>query len=245
MKEFEESATGGAASVRRVGAVLAVVVVAAVIVFSLGVMVGKRVTGGGQALSEPPASLPTENLRPRPPEKKAGKSESAPSPAAKPAAGGGEAGTAEKLTFFDTLSGDKPAPPPALPKEKEPAVRKAVVEKKAEPAKPPPPKKPEPEPKPKPKPKKAEKSPGERVMAMTGSGQHYVQVASTTNRGWADDLVKRLAKKGLEAESTTVMLKGKSWYRVRIGSFPDQATAQKALGILKGIGQDGMVVRGD
>ena len=138
MKEFEESGTGATASVRRVGTILAVVVVAAVIVFSLGVMVGKRVTGGGQALSEPPSALPTETLRPRPSQKAEKKAESRPAPEAQGAKSGKDPLSSEKLTFFDTLSGDKAAAPPALPKEKAPPVKKADLEKKAAP---PPPKK--------------------------------------------------------------------------------------------------------
>lgn len=239
MKEFEESGTGATASVRRVGTILAGVVVAAVIVFSLGVMVGKRVTGGGQALSEPPSALPTENLRPRPPRTAEKKSESRPATKAQGAKSGKDPLPSEKLTFFDTLSGDKAAAPPVLPKEKAPPAKKADLEKKAAP------KKETPKKAASPPPKKRAASPEARVMAMAGPGQFYVQVASTTNSSWAADLVKRLAKKGLDAKSTTVMLKGKSWYRVRVGTFPDRETAQKALGILKGTGQDGMVVRGD
>ncbi|MFC1657519.1 hypothetical protein ACFL2P_02995, partial [Candidatus Moduliflexota bacterium] len=164
MKEFEESGTGATASVRRVGTILAVVVVAAVIVFSLGVMVGKRVTGGGQA-SEPPSALPTENLRPRPSQEAGKKAESRPAPEAQGAKSGKDPLSSEKLTFFDTLSGDKAAAPPVLPKEKAPPVKKADLEKKAAP----------------PPPKKRAASPEARVMAMAGPGQYYVQVASTTN----------------------------------------------------------------
>jgi DedD protein len=218
MKDFEESGMGGNASPRRVGALLAAVVVTAVVVFSLGVMVGKRVTGTVPLITEPPATLPTETLVPPPPpdlEKPTGEREEP--PAAKEIA-------SEKLTFFDTLSADKPAPP-SLPKESPAKVK--------EPAKPPPA-------------PKSSREPSQVIESLKGPGNYYVQVSSTTKRAWADDLVRKLKKKGISSTSTSVTLKGKKWYRIRIGTFADKGSARKAGAVLKEkMKLDTMVVTGD
>jgi DedD protein len=218
MKDFEESGMGGNASPRRVGALLAAVVVTAVVVFSLGVMVGKRVTGTVPLITEPPATLPTETLVPPPPpdlEKPTGERKEP--PAAKEIA-------SEKLTFFDTLSADKPAPP-SLPKESPAKVK--------EPAKPPPA-------------PKSPREPSQVIESLKGPGNYYVQVSSTTKRVWADDLVRKLKKKGISSTSTSVTLKGKKWYRIRIGTFADKGSARKAGAVLKEkMKLDGMVVTGD
>jgi cell division septation protein DedD len=238
MRDLEEAVAGTNTSVRKVGTILAVVVMAAVVVFSLGVMVGKRVTGNVSLPSDPPAALPTENLRPRPPAEKVspGATKTAKKTSREPEASG-------KLTFFDTLSGDKAAAPPSLPKEA-PAVKKAPLPaekppapKAAAPKKPPPPPK-----KAAPPPKPAAGDPGARITSLTGKGDFAVQVASTTNSSWANELVRRLKKKGVTASASAVTLKGKLWYRIRVGSFSSRESANKALKILKEMGHDGMVV---
>ena len=206
MRDFEESAMGGNASPRRVGALLAAVVATAVVVFSLGVMVGKRVTGTVPLITEPPTTLPTETLVPPPPpdlEKTAGEAEKAP-PGEPPAA---REIASEKLTFFDTLSADKPAPPPARDSSREPSLV---------------------------------------IAGLKRPGNYYVQVSSTTNRVWADDLVRKLKKKGISATSTSVTLRGKKWYRIRIGTFADKGSARKAGAVFKEkMKLDSMVVTGD
>jgi septal ring-binding cell division protein DamX len=215
MTEFEEGAAGSPASVRRVGTILAVVVAAAVVVFSLGVMVGQRVTEGAPRAVEPPPARPTETRVPPP----------APAPEEAPVKEKGPSRSSEKLTFFETLSGDKAAAPPTLPK-----------------ALPPPPAKPEAQ-KPAPPVKTSSSSPGAQIKALTGSGPYHVQVSSTTNSAWAGDLVARLKKKGIRAVSTPVTIKGKRWYRIRVGSFPDKEAARQAQRILKQeMKLDGMVV---
>jgi DedD protein len=237
MRDFEESGRGGNASARRVGALLAAVVATAVVIFSLGVMVGKRVTGTVPLITEPPATLPTETLIPPPPpdlEKPAGEGVKPPekTASAKPISSG-------KLTFFDTLSADKPAPP-TLPK-KPPAKVKAP-------------------PRPAPSPPAAEvklpdkpppahgssREPSQVIESLMGPGKYYVQVSSTTNRASADDLVKKLKQKGLNSTSTSVVIKGKKWYRIRIGTFADKGSARKAGVVLKEkMKLDSMVVIGD
>jgi cell division protein FtsN len=224
MKDLEEGTGGSPASVRKVGTVLAGVVLGAVIVFSLGVMVGQRVTESVPSLGEPPPILPTETLVPPQPSGH----EVPPDPEENsPSAG-------EKLTFFDTLSKEKAEPPPALPKAppKPPPPPPPVVAPAA---------KPEPEAK---VPPRAPASPAEQIAALRGSGTYHVQVSSTTNREWANDLVARLKKKGISAVSTPVTLKGKQWYRIRIGTFPDRDSAVRARKVLKEkMKLDGMIVR--
>lgn len=238
MMDFEERGRGGNASARRVGALLAAVVATAVVVFSLGVMVGKRVTGTVPLITAPPATLPTETLVPPPPldlEKPAGEGEEPPTE--EPTAA--RSTSSEKLTFFDTLSADKPAPP-TLPK-KPPAKVKAPPR----PASPPPvaearvPRKPAPAQRP-------PREPSRVIESLMGPGNYYVQVSSTTNRVWADDLVRRLKKKGINSTSTSVIIKGKKWYRIRIGTFADKGSARKAGAVLKEkMKLDIMVVTGD
>jgi len=227
MKQFEEGTEGSAASVRRVGLILAGVVLGAVAVFSLGVMVGQRVTESVPSLGEPPPSVPMETLVPP----------TAPAPEKKVAAEG-TAPSGDKLTFFDTLSGEKASSPPSLPKKPPP---KPAPPKSAPAAAPPPAAKSAPAPAAKP----AAASPAERVNALRGSGSWYVQVASTTSSQGANDLVARLKKKGVKAVSTPVTLKGKQWYRVRIGTFPDKNSANQAWKILKqNMKIDGLVMGG-
>jgi DedD protein len=227
MKQFEEGTEGSAASVRRVGLILAGVVLGAVAVFSLGVMVGQRVTESVPSLGEPPPSVPMETLVPP----------AAPAPEKK-AAAEGTAPPGDKLTFFDTLSGEKASAPPSLPKTPPP---KPAPPKSAPAAAPTPAAKSAPAPAAKP----AAASPAERVNALRGSGSWYVQVASTTSSQGANDLVARLKKKGVKAVSTPVTLKGKQWYRVRIGTFPDKNSANQARKILKqNMKIDGLVMGG-
>jgi cell division protein FtsN len=221
MKDFDEGTEGSAASVRRVGMILAGVVLGAVAVFSLGVMVGQRVTESVPSLGEPPPSVPMETLVPP----------ADPAPEKRAVAEGTSTLSGDKLTFFDTLSGEKASSPPSLPKSPPP---KPVA--KAKPA-------PKPAPPPAARPPAA--SPTEKVSALLGGGPWYVQVASTTSRQGASDLVTRLKKKGIKASSTPVTLKGKQWYRVRIGSFPDKNSANQARKILKEqLKIDGLVMGG-
>ena len=228
MKDFEEGTEGSAASVRRVGMILAGVVLGAVAVFSLGVMVGQRVTESVPSLGEPPSSVPMETLVPPavpPPEKRAS-AEGTPAPAG------------DKLTFFDTLSGEKASSPPSLPKAPPPKPAPAPPKPAAEAT-------PAPKSVPPPAAKPAAASPAEKVNALLGSGPWYVQVASTTSRQGASDFVTRLKKKGIKASFTPVTLKGKQWYRVRIGSFPDKNSASQARKILKEkLKIDGLVMGG-
>lgn len=242
MQDFEEHEGGPASSPRRVGLLLAAVVAVAVVLFSLGVMVGKKAHMPAPEIVDPPTALPTETLVPLSPEDlpaaSTGRSEDG-------GAGPGAA-PAQKLTFFDRLSGEG-ADEPALPKRVEktpPAAPPAAAEKAApEPAREPPPARAAAEGRGK---RPPQASPASRIAELSSGGPWAVQVSSGTNRVWSDDYVGKLKKRGLEARSVAVMLDGKRWYRIRIGRFPDRATAREARQILEsGLDLKGNVVQGD
>ena len=89
-------------------------------------------------------------------------------------------------------------------------------------------------------------TPASRIAALSDGGPWAVQVSSGTNRDWSDDYVGKLKKRGLDARSVSVMLDGKRWYRIRIGRYPDRATAKEARQILEsGFDLKGNVVQGD
>lgn len=229
---FGRGEDGTASSPRQVTAILAAVVAAAVVVFSLGVMVGKRGTGDGAVQESPPAALPMDVPVQPPesvPETKTARVEEPPpagSPKERPL-------PSEKLTFFDSLSGDPPPAPvqkrPA-PKKKEPAPRKPAEGggTVAAPV------------------KAASASAADRIKRLMGPGIYHVQLSSTTNPSWAGALVERMKKKGITAKSTTVTIKGKLWYRIRVGTFADKDAARRAGDIFKAeMKIDTMVVGGN
>lgn len=65
--------------------------------------------------------------------------------------------------------------------------------------------------------------------------QYWIQVASFTSRGKADDLKKSLSDKGMAAVITVKDIDGKSWYRVRIGPYATKAEAEGWLARVRGI----------
>ena len=233
MQDFEEHEAGTPTSPRRVGLLLAAVVAVAVVVFSLGVMVGKKARTPEPAALLPPAALPTETLVPLSPEDLPVKDD-----APEVETTEGEPPASGKLTFFDRLSGEE-AGEPKLPKvpEEEKEDPKPLVVRKPKPAA---------ESAPPPPPKKAPLTPAEQIAKLSSGGRWAVQVSSGTNRAWSDDYVKKLSKRGLEARSVSVSLDGKQWYRIWVGSYPDRSTARKAQGILASrFDIKGNVVQGD
>jgi DedD protein len=68
------------------------------------------------------------------------------------------------------------------------------------------------------------------VLLLTG---YTVQVASSQREEKALALVDRLKTKGYPAYIEKVELKGKSWYRARVGSFKNKDDAQKLVDKLK------------
>lgn len=65
--------------------------------------------------------------------------------------------------------------------------------------------------------------------------QYWIQVASFTKRGNADDLKESLSRKGMAASIMVKDIDGKSWYRVRIGPYATKAEAEGWLAKIRGI----------
>jgi len=194
----------------RVGAVLGGIVLAAVVIFGFGVMVGKRVAESVPPPASPPVARPAES--PAPP----------PAPAA--------AVTADRLTFYDRLSGAAPPGPAAQPDARPPA--RAAADPPAAPA---PAEVPVPAAAPVPAPAKTAPQPdaGERIKQLAGRGRFAVQVASVTDRTAAEGTATRLKRQGFEVVTVMASIKGRTWYRIRVASFPSQQAATKAAGLFR------------
>ncbi len=65
--------------------------------------------------------------------------------------------------------------------------------------------------------------------------EYWIQAASFSSRGRADELKQGLSEKGVAALITVKDISGKSWYRVRIGPYSVKADADGWLGRLKAI----------
>ena len=65
--------------------------------------------------------------------------------------------------------------------------------------------------------------------------EYWIQAASFSSRGRADELKQGLSEKGVAALITVKDISGKSWYRVRIGPYSMKADADGWLGRLKAI----------
>lgn len=116
----------------------------------------------------------------------------------------------EEMTFYDTLA----KAPTAGEKESKPAVEATKTpEKAAKPAV-----------KDKPPPASAQKV-QEKAKAEKPRGKWSVQVNAYTERGEAESLVKKLTDKGYDAYVVSTNIKGRIWYRVRVGRL---ATRQEA-----------------
>jgi DedD protein len=221
-----------------VGAALGGIVLAAVVVFGLGVMVGKRVAESLPPAASPPLALPTENLPPQP----------APSTAAVPP---------ERLTFYDRLSGPAAPAPVALPDTRRlspssaaapevsaaslPASMQASPSSAALPVGPAAPA----------RERAAAARPSgqaqhdavERIKKLAGRGRFAVQVAAVNDRAAAEETAARLKRQGFEVLTAMASIKGKTWYRIRVGSFPSQQAATTAAGLFhSGYGFNAIVV---
>jgi DNA-binding beta-propeller fold protein YncE len=76
------------------------------------------------------------------------------------------------------------------------------------------------------------------VMPDTGAGIFYtVQLSSSADPRWAQDLVKKLAQRGYSTAYTdsVVLSDGKIWHRVRLGAFRNEKDAEKVAQRLREI----------
>lgn len=228
------------ASATRVGLALGAVVLGAVVIFGLGVMEGSRVAELAPVAAAPPRSLPTQSLAPP------ATAPSAPSAPVVPAA----ATAPDKLTFYDRLSGVSPAAPPAPPEGQAPfqvlvpaapappATREHVLPQPSTPT-----------PAPTagalarttaattptevasraPAPPKA--GPAAKIKKLEGRGRFAVQVAAVSERAAAAEAAALVKRNGFDSVTVMASIKGKVWYRIRVGSFPSKQAATQAAGI--------------
>ena len=209
-------------SMLRVGAALGGIVLAAVVIFGLGVMVGKRVAESGPALSPPPLALPTEDVPPVP------ATPAAPAASIPP----------ESLTFDDRLSGVAPPPPLSLPERQPPQQAGPPHQSQPAPAATtpatttaPPGEAPGPQPQAKaPSPARGA-DPEAQISRLAGKGRYSVQVAAVNNRADAEETAARIKRQGFEVVTVMASVKGKVWYRIRVSSFPTKEAAAQAAGI--------------
>ena len=228
-----EAQVNPATSVLKVGLALGGIVLAAVIIFALGVMEGSRVAELAPEIPAPPSALPTETLKTLPA-----------TPAATAAAI-----PPDKLTFYDRLSGVAPAAMPDVP----PPARGLAPVASATPAATAPPTVPVVPARPaeapavvpvtpkKPAAPAAElaartaapskSDPVAQIRKLAGKGRFTVQMAAVSERAAAAGTATRLKQYGFEATTVMASVKGKTWYRIRVESFPNKQAATQAAGI--------------
>jgi len=218
-------------SALRVGLTLGGIVLAAVVIFGLGVLEGSRVAERVPEVAAPPSALPTETLQPQP------SGPVTPATTLQP----------DKLTFYDRLSGVAPpapvalpeAPPPvqalepappaaqgahtrqpeaqppagtavAAPRKTSPAAAAEAAARTAIPAK---------------------SEPAAQIRKLTGKGRFTVQVAAVSDRAAAAETAALIKRNGFDAVTVMASVRGKIWYRIRVGSFPNKSAATQAAGI--------------
>jgi cell division protein FtsN len=208
---FEFRIDGGRLALLGVGAGLVVL-----LVFLLGVLVGRGLWGGKRMaplpLAEPPKdeiATPTEIVKKRPDltfYEDLKKSDSRPSeaPESPPRLGVADDTEVRPRPASATASTAKPevarpAPPPAVVKPK-PATAVST---------------PKPKPKPTPKPKPQLPAP-----------LFTVQVGSFRDRSAAEDLARQIVALGVAAEVVQASVAGRTWYRVQMGRFKSRAEAE-------------------
>ena len=202
---------------------------ASVIIFFLGVFTGKGIEERRIVkMEEPAVKIPV-----------------------KPAAPGGPSGqggtTKEEMTFYNTLTKPTGAQSPAAEKPTatkpaEKSVRTESKESKSQttasksPAEESKPQIQEAAPAPKPVEKKEEKAPAPPVETAESkeSGKAWtVQVNAFPDEKSAKTWVDRLKNKGYNAYVAEVNVKGKIWYRVRVGQYNSREEAKKVEEALK------------
>jgi cell division septation protein DedD len=198
---------------------------ASLVIFLLGIFVGKRIEERRVAKPEEPLiRIPVK-------------------PSGQDTSGASAGQSKEEITFYDTLAKSARAELP--PESKLNEVKQP--EKEAQPGtkEPPPRTKETPPPaRPKAETKPAEKarvaapksSPAPVAQAAGGgeSGQAwYVQVNALPDENSAKIWVDRLRKKGYKAYLSEARVNGKVWYRVRVGQYGSREEAEKMEGTLK------------
>lgn len=216
---------------RELALLAATILVVAGLTFVFGMLVGREMTGparapragvGAPGRAEPgPASVPN-------------------APSAKIAAAKPE----ERLTFYRTLT---------APTTDFPAVGPPIIEERMVPREEPSPPAAKPEARPTPPPKRAGTSPGttvatrppvaaihpapEPASAPAAPGEPApwtVQVSSFRSRTLAEELRGRLAGRGFDAYLLSAATEeGRVRYRVRVGSFPSRAEAERVAADLR------------
>jgi cell division septation protein DedD len=204
-------------SALRVGLTLGGIVLAAVVIFGLGVLEGSRVAERVPEVAAPPSALPTETLQPQP---------SGPVTPATPL-------QPDKLTFYDRLSGVAPPAPVALPEAQPPAQVLTPAPPAAQGARARPPEAKSP-------PVTAAKTatssksdPAAQIRKLTGKGRFSVQMAAVSERATAAETAALVKRNGFDAVIVMASVKGKILYRVRVGSFPNKSNAARAAEIFR------------
>jgi cell division septation protein DedD len=181
---------------------------ASVIIFALGMFVGKEIEARKMVRPEEP--LVKVPVKP-------------PQSAGEPEGAKGK----DDLTFYNTLTKTpaQQAAEKAEGKEAEKIAKPAVKEKKAEERETAPARAKASE-------SRAEKAPAAAESETNGKGWS-VQANSYPDAKSASDLVDRLKNKGYNAFVTEANVKGKVWYRVRVGRFASREEAEKTVAALK------------
>ncbi|MEK7250429.1 MAG: SPOR domain-containing protein, partial [Bacteroidota bacterium] len=73
-----------------------------------------------------------------------------------------------------------------------------------------------------------------------GTGNYTVQVSSWPTRSDADRVVNRLSKSGFDAYVAEGFVKGRKWFRVRVGRYATSADAQAAATKLMSVNENGV-----
>jgi DedD protein len=229
-----ESLESPGTSALRVGLTLGGIVLSAVVVFGLGVMEGSRVAELAPVVAPPPSALPTENLA----------TQTAAPPAPAPPI------PADKLTFYDRLSGVAPSTPVALPDGQAPAQGLA-----SGPSAPPAAPGAQPE-----SPQRAQAvtqrkpatpeataavepaarttapptaDPAAQIKKLIGKGRFTVQLAAVGERSAAAETAAQMKRHGFTTVTVMASVKGKTYYRLRVGTYPSKQAAAKAAGIFR------------
>ena len=219
-------------SALRVGLTLGGIVLAAVVIFGLGVLEGSRVAERVPEVAAPPSALPTETLQPQ-----ASGPVTPPTPL-----------QPDKLTFYDRLSGVAPPPAPVAPPEAQPpgqgltpAPPGAQGARVRQPEAPSPPVTAVAAPR-----KTAaaaptatatrtalpsKSDPATQIRKLTGKGRFSVQMAAVSERTAAAETAALVKRNGFDAVIVMASVKGKIYYRVRVGSFPNKPNAARAAEI--------------